>query len=120
MSQTFSKCPGHLVSVHIRFSKYPANFLHFFNIMSSWKVGFWHKRHPIFAWQCSSAVQLTDNQQTNHNLHSPYIYHGWSRYYRGQRPYMMLADLEMVKQVTVKEFNSFMDREVSNLHHFVS
>jgi len=24
---------------------------------------------------------------------------------------MMVADLEMVKQVTVKEFNSFMDRE---------
>ena len=74
----------------------------------------------LFAWQCSAAVQLTDNQQTNQNLQSPYIYHGWSRYYRGQHPYMMVADLEMVKQVTVKEFNSFMDREVSNLHHFVS
>jgi len=47
------------------------------------------------------------------------LYHVCCRFYVGQRPYLLVADPEMVKQVTVKEFNSFVDREVSNLHHFV-
>ena len=37
------------------------------------------------------------------------------RFYRGKRPIMMVADLEILKQVTVKEFNSFVDREVSKI-----
>jgi len=63
---------------------------------------------------CWSATPLTINNQ-NDSL----VYHVCSRFYVGQRPYLLVADLEMVKQVTVKEFNSFVDREVSNLHHFV-
>jgi len=35
------------------------------------------------------------------------------RFYVGQYPGVMVADLEIVKHMMVKEFNSFMDREVS-------
>ncbi len=35
-------------------------------------------------------------------------------FYIGQRPMVMVADLDMVKQITVVEFGHFMDREVSS------
>ena len=35
-----------------------------------------------------------------------------SRYYLGQRSNILLVDPEIMKQITVKEFNSFVDREV--------
>jgi len=37
-----------------------------------------------------------------------------SRFYLGLRPTVMVVDPEMIKQITVKEFSSFMDREVSH------
>ena len=37
-----------------------------------------------------------------------------SRYYIGQRPDILLADPEIIKHVTVKEFSYFTDREVSS------
>jgi len=37
------------------------------------------------------------------------------RFYIGQRPTIMVADLEMIKHVMVKEFSSFIDREVSGI-----
>ena len=37
-----------------------------------------------------------------------------SRYYMGQRANILLLDLEIMKQIMVKEFNSFMEREVSH------
>ena len=40
-----------------------------------------------------------------------------SRFYIGQHPGVMVADLEMIKHVMVKEFNSFVDREVSGIPH---
>lgn len=38
----------------------------------------------------------------------------FSRFYLGLRPTVMVVDPEMIKQITVKEFSSFMDREVSH------
>ena len=35
------------------------------------------------------------------------------RFYVGLRPTVMVVDPEMIKQVMVKEFNTFMEREVS-------
>ena len=35
------------------------------------------------------------------------------RFYLGKIPSMMVADLEMIKQITVKEFDSFVNRMVS-------
>ena len=35
------------------------------------------------------------------------------RFYLGKAPCMMVADLDMIKQITVKEFDSFVNRVVS-------
>ena len=40
------------------------------------------------------------------------IYACCYRYYVGVRPMILVADPEMLKQITVKEFDSFMDRPV--------
>ena len=37
-----------------------------------------------------------------------------SRYYLGRRANILLLDLEIMKQIMVKEFNSFTEREVSH------
>ena len=41
-----------------------------------------------------------------------------SRYYLGQRSNILLVDLEIMKQIAVKEFNSFVEREVTHLASF--
>jgi len=38
-----------------------------------------------------------------------------SRFYIGQHPGVLVADLETIKHVMVKEFSSFIDREVSGI-----
>ena len=46
------------------------------------------------------------------------IYNGYftylfnDRFYTGQQPNIMITDLDMLKQIMVKEFDSFMDHEV--------
>jgi len=40
-----------------------------------------------------------------------------SRFYIGQHPGVLVADLETIKHVMVKDFNSFVDREVSGILH---
>ena len=42
-----------------------------------------------------------------------------SRYYLGQRSNILLVDLEIMKQIAVKEFNSFVEREVTHLASFL-
>ena len=37
-------------------------------------------------------------------------------YYIGQKPYIMITDVDMLKQILVKDFNNFMDRPVSTLY----
>ena len=41
-----------------------------------------------------------------------------SRYYLGQRSNILLVDPEIMKQIAVKEFNSFVEREVTGLASF--
>ena len=35
------------------------------------------------------------------------------RFYIGQKPYITITDMDMLKQILVKDFNNFMDRTVS-------
>lgn len=35
------------------------------------------------------------------------------RYYIGTRSYIIVKDMEILKQITTKHFNNFMDRQVS-------
>ena len=37
---------------------------------------------------------------------------GLYSYYVGQKPHILVTDLDMLKQIMVKEFNNFMDHEV--------
>lgn len=37
------------------------------------------------------------------------------RFYIGQEAHILITDLEILKQIMVKDFNNFMDREVSSL-----
>ena len=36
-------------------------------------------------------------------------------FYVGQKPYIMIADLDILKHILVKDFNSFIDRPVSTM-----
>ena len=36
----------------------------------------------------------------------------FNSYYIGQRPHILVADLDMLKQIMVKDFHIFVDREV--------
>lgn len=38
----------------------------------------------------------------------------YCRWYLGARPVLFIADIEMLKVILVKEFDSFVDREVSD------
>ncbi len=49
----------------------------------------------------------------SHSALGAYVYCVCS-FYIGRRPMVMVADLDMVKQITVVEFGHFMDREVSS------
>ena len=37
------------------------------------------------------------------------------RFYIGQRPHILVTDLDMLKQIMVKDFNNFMDHDVSKV-----
>ena len=41
----------------------------------------------------------------------------WYRLFTGQTPFILLTDLDIMKQVMVKEFDSFPDRPVSNVNY---
>ena len=36
-------------------------------------------------------------------------------FYIGQKPYITITDMDMLKQILVKDFNNFMDRTVSTI-----
>ena len=38
-----------------------------------------------------------------------------NRFYVGQEPHILVTDLDMLKQILVKDFNNFMDHAVSVL-----
>ena len=43
------------------------------------------------------------------------------RYYIGQKPHILVTDLDMLKQILVKDFNNFVDREVCAVRkHFLT
>ena len=73
MSKTFSKCPGHLVNVHIHFSKYPSK------IMSWWKVGFGHKRHSIISYALTSSALPVAYSNSLGRSWWPWSYRGTSK-----------------------------------------
>ena len=37
----------------------------------------------------------------------------WDRFYIGRTPFLVTSDPEMVKEITIKQFDSFSDRTVS-------
>ena len=41
-------------------------------------------------------------------------------YYTGQQPYIIIADLDMFKQILVKDFDNFSDHAVSYYRYFAS
>ena len=45
-----------------------------------------------------------------------YILNSTYRFYLGQKPHVLVTDLDMLKQIMVKDFNNFMDHEVSMLY----
>ena len=48
------------------------------------------------------------------------LYHHNNRFYFGIAPQLVIFDLDILKQVLVKEFDSFMDRPVSYIFELIS
>jgi len=73
-------------------------------------------------WIAGAAAQLWHSDRADTAVCSCLATSNWfeapcdplSRFYLGVRPTVMVVDPEMIKQITVKEFSSFMDREVSH------
>lgn len=43
------------------------------------------------------------------------IHNFFYSFYVGQKPHIMVTDLDMLKQIMVKDFQNFMDHEVNNI-----